>query len=72
MTMIIQADLWRQILDIVSERRASDAEKIAGGFCKTMESYAEHVGYVRALDWVMSIAHELAEPKKETDIEEPD
>lgn len=68
--MIIQPEIWRRLEIKILDRRALDAEKIVAGSCKTMEAYAEHVGYVRALDWVLALAHEINEPKKEDEIEE--
>lgn len=63
--MIIQPDLWRQIEDRIREKRESEAGFIVRGGCKTLEAYADHVGYVRGLEWVLELAKELTAPEPE-------
>lgn len=36
--------------------RKNYADKIVSGKCKSLESYADAVGFVRALDWVLDYA----------------
>lgn len=68
--MIIQPDLWRRIETGIAERREQQVKVIVKGGCKTLESYADHVGFVRALDWVISYAEELSKPEPEEEKDE--
>ncbi len=68
--MIIQPDLWRQIESRIVEQREREASAITRGVCKTLESYADHVGYVRALDWVLGLAADLSAPEPEPETTE--
>lgn len=68
--MIIEPDLWRRIKDQVKARRDHEANLIVGGSCKTLESYANHIGFVRGLDWVLGLADELQRPEPETETTE--
>ena len=45
----LASDLLKEIL----EKRAAVIVRMISGTCKTMESYAEAVGYVRAMDFVL-------------------
>lgn len=55
-----------ELLRDILSRRNRAVEKVASGGCKTMESYADSVGYIRAMDYVLGFAE-----RKRAEVEGP-
>lgn len=68
--MLIGNDLWVRVRDRVVERIESERTMVSGGGCAkasaeaTAMAYADHIGVIRALEWVMAQAREIADPPK--------